>query len=99
MNSTFKTIMYVILGFMVVSLVARLFFNMLPYIFLIGFILFAYFKIKGYFIGKRREKTSYSNTKTYSSNNESQYSASTVEEEGDDDVVSEVIDVDYKEVE
>lgn len=97
MNSTFKKIIYLILGFMVVYLVARLFFNLLPYVLLIGFIIFTYFKIRGYFIMKKKGSARASNTKTYNSNNESQYTASSVDE--DDDIVSDVIDVDYKEVE
>ncbi|MEG2290877.1 MAG: hypothetical protein RSC24_12960 [Clostridium sp.] len=97
MNRTLKTIIYWILGFMVLSLIARLFFNALPYILLMMLIIFSYFKIKGYFIKRKIEKSGYNKKKAYNSYEESEYEASTVEE--DDDVVSDIIDVDYKEVE
>lgn len=95
MNSTFKTIIYMVLGFMVVSLVARLFFNLLPYMLLIGTILFVYFKIKGYFIQRKRGYSSKSHIKTDDSNKKSQYSTANAQ---DEDVVSDIIDVDYKDV-
>ncbi|SDO79491.1 DUF3329 domain-containing protein [Clostridium gasigenes] len=96
MNNTFKTIIYMILGFMVVSLVASLFLSALPWMLLIGAILFVYFKIKGYFIQKKRGYSSNSHQKTYDSNDKSQYSTGNVQ---DEDEISDVIDVDYKDVE
>lgn len=96
MNSTFKTVMYLVLGFMIVSLVATLFFAILPYMLLLGVILFAVFKIKGYFISKKRKTSSNSYTKTYSSNTKWEDKVD-MKENIDDDVVD-IIDVDYKEV-
>ena len=55
-----------------------------------------YFKIKGYFIQKKRGYSSNSYQKTYDSNDKSQYSTGNVQ---DEDEVSDIIDVDYKDVE
>lgn len=95
MNSTLKTIIYVVLGFMVVSLIARLFFNLLPYVLIIGAILFVYFKLKGYFLKKKKGNSTKNNTETYNSNDSMKYSSEVVE----DDMNAEIIDVDYKDVE
>ena len=96
MNSTFKTIMYLVLGFMIVSLIATVFFAILPYMVLLGVILFVVFKIKGYFISKKIKDSSNSYTKTYNSNTKWEDKVD-MKENIDDDVVD-VIDVDYKEV-
>lgn len=96
MNSTFKTIMYLVLGFMIVSLIATAFFAILPYMLLLGVILFVVFKIKGYFISKKIKTSSNSYTNTYTSNTKWEDKVD-MKENIDDDVVD-VIDVDYKEV-
>ncbi|MGL5086529.1 MAG: hypothetical protein ACRC68_12560 [Clostridium sp.] len=94
MNSTLKTLIYVVLGFMVISLVVSLFFSLVPYLLLIGLILFVYSKIKGYFILKKRGSSQSSYGHSYKSEEKTNYSTQGVEE----DVVADVIDVDYKEV-
>lgn len=95
MNSTLKTIIYVVFGFMVVSVVARLFFGLLPIILLIGIILYVYFNIKGYFIQRKRKASGSNHKGTYRSSDETQYSSSM---SSDEEMISEIIDVDYKEV-
>lgn len=94
MNSTLKTLIYVVLGFMVISLVASLFISLLPYLLLMGLILFAYFKIKGYFILKKRGSSQSNYGTSYKAEQNTTYSTQSV----DTDEVSDVIDVDYKEV-
>ena len=93
MNSTVKTMIYVVLGFMMVFLVASLFIWLLPYLLLMGLILFVYFKIKGNIIMKKRGSSQNSYGTSYKAEDKNDYRAQNV-----DDDVSDVIDVDYKEV-
>lgn len=96
MNSTFKTIIYSVLGFMSVFLIITLFLNILPYIILVGLIFYGYFRIKGYFIAKKMRATEDSYSKTYTAN--SRWTDKVEVDENIVDDVVEVIDVDYKEV-
>lgn len=96
MNSTFKTIIYSVLGFMSVFLIVTLFLNILPYIILVGLIFYGYSRIKGYFLSKKMRATENNYSKTYTANSRGTDRVE-VDENIVDDVV-EVIDVDYKEV-
>lgn len=97
MNSTLKTIISIIIGVVGIYLAATLFFWMLPFLLIIGLILVVYFILKVKSMKKQVErelnkKSSYNSTYRASENTEYKESAPV------DDVVSEVIDVDYKEV-
>ena len=97
MNSTLKTIIYLLLGLMVAYFVIPLFFMLLLYLVLGGFLFYGYFKIKQYFLKKRMKNTRNNYTKTYTSN--TKWSEEVKEEDHIVDDVVEVIDVvDYEDV-
>lgn len=97
MNSTLKTIIYLVLGLMVAYFVIPLFFMILLYMVLGGFVLYGYSKIKEYFIKRRMKTGRDSYTKSYTS--KSKWEDEVKAEEVIVDDIVEVIDVDYKEVE
>lgn len=93
MNGGFKTLLYILGGFLVFYLIMSLTFTILPWAILIGLILYIFFKIKGWFIQRRNNK----NSNQYYNNETSNYDAKvdTIETE---DIVGNVIDVDYEDV-
>ncbi|MGG7178545.1 hypothetical protein ACQPU1_13165 [Clostridium paraputrificum] len=90
-KSTLKTILYVVAGLIIFSAVVSLFLSLLPFLIGGGIIIYLGMKVYGYFSSKKSAKESSYGTSTYSYTSEEIYSNDTVD-------TSEVIDVDYKEV-
>ncbi|MEG1004288.1 hypothetical protein [Clostridium sp.] len=94
MNKNFKFALYFIITILVIGVVAGFFIRILPYLILIGLIMWAIFKIRAYFSRNKNEydNNDYKETYTYESpENETKDD----EEEFD---TSKAIDVDYEEV-
>lgn len=93
MNSGFKTLLYILGVFLVITLILNLAITILPWALLFGGILYIFFKIKGWFIKRKFQKDS---SEYY--NRETSYSNVKVDTVNTDDVVGDIIDVDYEDV-
>ena len=91
-KGTIKTIVYILVGFIIISAVVSFFFWALPYLLVIGLAIWIGTKIYGAFKKKNNSNSGqYSSTTYYSVDNDDVYEEETFD-------TSSAIDVDYKDV-
>ncbi|MDV4152304.1 hypothetical protein R0131_15875 [Clostridium sp. AL.422] len=91
MNDRIKTWIYIICSILVIGIVGYLALNLLIFLIPVLIVIFIIFKIKGYIDGKKRTKSANNSTYQYKSYNDNKV-------ESIDNSNSEVIDVDYEDV-
>ena len=95
MNRNFKMAMYFLITILVIGAVATLMIRILPYVIIIGLIIWAIFKIRKYINKGKNEYNTYEKTTAYTSSDDNLHN----EENDDEDYdTSKAIDVDYEDV-
>lgn len=91
-KSTLKTVLYIVLGVIVVSAIVKLFFAILPYLLIGGLVLWGVFKIVGFVSSKKEGNSGTSYSQTENISRDDVFVDDTVD-------TSSAIDVDFEDVE
>ncbi|EES47880.1 hypothetical protein NE172_08735 [Clostridium botulinum] len=93
MRGNFRNILYFIGSTCIIILIISLFFSMLPYILLVGVIAYLLIKLISFIKGRKDKlnENARKNKNVYENNNEFTY-------DSNDDLVGDIIDVEYEEV-